>query len=110
MAYPASHRFARISAQKVRPIARLIQGKYADEAQVILHSLPHRGARLLGKVLRSALGNAEDRGVRRAEDLVVVEARVDDGPMYKRMRPRARGPANTIRRRTSHIHVMIDAG
>ena len=61
MAYEAVHRFARISARKVRPLADLIRGKFADEALDILRYQPHRGARMLEKVLRSALANAEDR-------------------------------------------------
>ena len=61
MAYTATHRYARISARKVRPLADLIRGKFADEALDILKYQPQRGARLLEKVLKSALGNAEDR-------------------------------------------------
>ena len=61
MAYTATHRFARISARKVRSLANLIRGKHADEALDILKYMPHRGARMLEKVLKSALGNAEDR-------------------------------------------------
>ena len=60
MAYKATHRFARISARKVRPLADLIRGKYADEALDILKYQPQRGARMLEKVLKSAMGNAED--------------------------------------------------
>ena len=108
MAYRATHRFARISATKVRPVARLISGKYAEEALETLRYLPNRGARLLEKVLRSALGNAEDQGARRVENLVVLEARVDQGPMFKRLRPRARGMAFLIRHRYSHIHVVVE--
>ena len=106
MAYEAVHRFARISARKVRPLADLIRGKYADEALDLLRYQPQRGARLLEKVLKSALGNAEDRrrGVR-MNDLVVVDARVDGGPMFKRVRPRARGMAFMIKKRMSHIRV-----
>ena len=61
MAYEATYRFARISARKVRPLADLIRGKFADEALDILKYQPHRGARMLEKVLHSALANAEDR-------------------------------------------------
>ena len=61
MAYKATHRLARISARKVRPLADLIRGKRVDEALDILQYQPQRGARLLEKVLKSALGNAEDR-------------------------------------------------
>jgi len=109
MAYEAVHRFARISARKVRPIADLIRGKHADEALDILKYQPQRGARLLEKVLKSALGNAEDRRAPSMQNLVVVDARVDGGPMFKRIRPRARGMAFMIKKRMSHIRVTVDA-
>ena len=68
MAFRASHRFARISARKVRPLADLVRGKFADEALDVLRYQPQRGARMLEKVLKSALGNAQDPGSeRRAE-------------------------------------------
>lgn len=108
MAYEAVHRFARVSARKVRPLADLIRGKYADDALDILRYQPHRGARLLEKVLHSALGNAEDRRVQNPQNLVVIEVRVDGGPMFKRVRPRARGMAFMIKKRMSHIHVTVD--
>lgn len=113
MSFRASHRYARISARKVRPLADLIRGKFADEALDILRFQPQRGARLLEKVLRSALGNAQDpdQNSGRAVDverLVVVDARVDGGPMFKRIRPRARGMAFMIKKRTSHIHVALE--
>jgi large subunit ribosomal protein L22 len=105
--YQAIHRFARISARKVRPIADLIRGKHADEALDILRYQPHRGARMLEKVLRSALGNAEHRNARSVQSLVVVDARIDGGPMFKRVRPRARGMAFMVKRRMSHIQVAL---
>ncbi len=109
MPYEATHRFARISARKVRPLADLIRGKYADEALDILRYQPHRGARLLEKVLKSALGNAEVASAcRTRSDLVVTDARIDDGPMFKRIRPRARGMAFMIKKRMSHIRVALD--
>jgi large subunit ribosomal protein L22 len=108
MAYEAVHRFARISARKVRPLADLIRGKHVDEALDLLRYQPHRGARLLEKVLRSALGNAEDQRAPAVADLVVVDARVDGGPMFKRVRPRARGMAFMIKKRMSHIRVALD--
>src|ERR1700682_439908 len=109
MAYEAVHRFARISARKVRPLADLIRGMHADNALDILRSQPQRGARLLEKVLKSALGNAEDRRAANIQQLVVVEVRVDDGPMFKRVRPRARGMAFMIKKRMSHIRVAVDS-
>jgi large subunit ribosomal protein L22 len=113
MAFRASHRFARISASKVRPLANMVRGKYADEALDILRYQPQRGARLLEKVIRSALGNAQDpdqnpgRSVN-IDQLVLTEARVDNGPMFKRIRPRARGMAFMIKKRFSHIHVALE--
>ncbi len=107
MAYEATHRFARISARKVRPIADLIRGKHADEALDILKYMPHRGARLLEKVLKSALGNAEDRRATNVQNLIVTDARVDGGPMFKRVRPRARGMAFMVKRRMAHIHIKV---
>ena len=113
MAFRASHRFARISASKVRPLANMVRGKYADEALDILRYQPQRGARLLEKVIRSALGNAQDpdqnpgRSVN-IDQLVLTEARIDNGPMFKRIRPRARGMAFMIKKRFSHIHVALE--
>src|SRR3974377_525667 len=89
--YHATHRFARISVRKVRPLLDLIRGKYADDALDILKYMPHRGARLIEQVLKSAMANAEDKGVRNAGDLVVIDARGDGGPMFKRLSARARG-------------------
>lgn len=105
--YTAKHRFADVSARKIRPFATLIRGKYAEEALEILRFVPNRGAKLLEAVLKSAVGNAEDRGVRNVEDLIVVEARVDGAPMFKRIMPRARGTAYPIKRRLSHIIVSV---
>ena len=112
MGFRATHRHARISARKVRPLADMVRGTFADEALDILRFQPQRGARLLEKVIQSALGNAQDpdqsagRSIN-TEDLVVAEARVDNGPMFKRIRPRARGMAFVIKKRSSHIHVTL---
>jgi len=112
MAKRAIYRNARISARKVRPLADLVRGKYADEALTILKYQPHRGARMLEKVILSAVGNAQDpeQNAGRSyniEDLVVTDVRVDGGSMFKRIRPRARGMAFMIKKRTSHISVGI---
>ena len=80
MAYEATHRYAKISPRKVRPLADLIRGKFADEALEILRFQPHRGARLLEKVLQSALANAEDQRA------------ADSAPPDRRRRPRRRRP------------------
>ncbi|MGA2032265.1 MAG: 50S ribosomal protein L22 [Thermoguttaceae bacterium] len=109
MAYEAVHRFARISARKVRPLADLVRGKLAEDALDILRYMPHRGARMLEKVIRSALANAEDRRASNLHHLFVVDVRVDGGPMFKRMQPKSRGMASIIHRRMSHIRVALDA-
>ena len=115
MAYRASHRYARISPTKVRPLANMVRGKFADEALDILKFQPHRGARMLEKVIKSALGNAQDpdnpvnKGKNvRVENLVVGHVTVDGGPMFKRIQPRARGMAFVIKKRMSHINVELE--
>ncbi len=105
--YKASHRFARSSVRKLRPLLDLIRGKYADNALDILKYMPNRGARMIEQVLKSAMANAEDRGVRNSGDLIVVDARGDGGPMFKRLMPRARGMAYMIRRRSCHITIGL---
>jgi large subunit ribosomal protein L22 len=107
MDYKAKHRFADMSARKIRPFATLVRGKTADEALQLLRFLPNKSARLLENVIKSALGNAEDRGARDIEDLIVIESRVDGGPIMKRIMPRARGSAYPIKRRYAHIHVTL---
>ena len=112
MAFRASHRYARISPRKVRPLADMVRGKFADEALDILKFQPQRGARMLEKVISSALGNAQDPDQSRGQNvdvdnLVVAEARIDQGPMFKRVRPRARGMAFMVKKRMSHIHITL---
>ncbi len=108
MAYEAKHRYARISPRKVRAFADLIRGKSADDALNILRYQPNRGARMLEKVLKSALANAEDRRARNLGGLLVVDVRIDGGPMFKRLRPKARGMASIIKKRMSHISVALE--
>jgi len=107
MDYKAKHRFADMSARKVRPFASLIRGRPVDEALELLRFLPNKSARLLEQVVKSALGNAEDKGARHLDELVVTEACVDGGPMMKRIMPRARGTAYVIKRRLAHIRVTL---
>ena len=109
MAFNASHRFARIAATKIRPFADLIRGRATGEALELLKYEPNRGARMLEKVLKSAMANAEDQGARNVDRMLVIDARANNGPMFKRIMPRARGMAFMIRRRFAHIDVAIDA-
>jgi large subunit ribosomal protein L22 len=107
MDYTAKHRFADMNARKIRQFADLIRGRMADEALEILRFYPNKGARLMEEVLKSAMGNAEDRGARDRDELVVVESRIDCAPTMKRFQPRARGSAFPIKRRYSHIIVTV---
>src|SRR5205823_6878746 len=107
MEYAAHHRYADMSARKIRPFATLIRGRRADEALEALRFYPNRPARLLEQVLKSALGNAEDRGARNIDDLVVVESRIDGAPLLRRIQPRARGTAYPTKKRYAHIGVSV---
>lgn len=105
--FKAQHRFARISVRKLLPLLDLIRNKYADDALDILKYMPHRGARMIERVLKSAMANAEDKGIRDVGDLVITDARGDGGPMFKRLMPRARGMAYMVRRRSAHITIGL---
>lgn len=107
MAFRAVHKFARIAPTKVRHVIDLIRGQTVEEAQNTLRYLPHRGARMVEKVLASARANAEDRGARNVDSLRVTEAKVDGGPMFKRIQPHARGIGFLIKKRFSHITVAV---
>ncbi len=91
MEYRAVYRHADMSPRKVRPFADLIRGRVADEALELLRFYPNKGARLLEAVLKSALGNAEDRGARNVDELVITESCIDGGPIMKRIQPRRAG-------------------
>ncbi len=108
--FRAVHKFADVSAQKVRVFADLIRGKYADEAVTLLECYPNRGARYLEKVLKSAMSNAEDRLNQDVRDLnlKIVDVRIDGGPMQRRWRAGSRGVSVIIRRRSSHISVVLE--
>jgi large subunit ribosomal protein L22 len=105
--YKATHRFADVAPRKMRPMANMIRGMNVDEAIEALKFMPNRGARLIEAVVKSAIGNADDKGCRDIDGLIVTEVRIDGGPMFKRMQPRARGTAFGILRRLSHIVVTV---
>ncbi|MDZ4850016.1 MAG: 50S ribosomal protein L22 [Pirellulaceae bacterium] len=112
MAFTSCHKYAQISSRKVRPLANMVRGKFADEALDILRYQPSRGARLLETVLKSAIGNAQDPEQNKGrslnvEELVVLEAHIDGGPVMKRIRPMSRGQAFGILKRTAHITVTL---
>jgi large subunit ribosomal protein L22 len=97
----------RVSPYKARQIADLVRGKDLEEARYITTFSPQSAARLVGKVLESAVANAEHNDGLNADDLMVVNCLVDEGPTLKRWRPRAYGRATPIRKRTSHITVIV---
>lgn len=100
-------RFVRVSPFKARRVIDLIRGKQVTQAQAILDHLPHKAAKIVRKVLDSAIANAErNLGLSRG-GLHVVRCFVDEGPRLKRVNPRARGRANIILRRFSHITVVV---
>lgn len=103
-------KFVRISPEKAIQVARLLSGKSVDEALAITAVSPRKAARLFEKTLRSALANAENNFELDRESLVVEKAHVGPGPMLKRFRPKARGMAGRIRKRTSHFTVVLTDG
>jgi large subunit ribosomal protein L22 len=105
--YEAKHRYAQMSARKIRPFADLIRGKFADEALELLACYPNRGARLLEAVIKSAVANAEDQRAQNVANLEIVDVRIDGGPMSRRFRPKARGSSSIYLKRTAHITVII---
>jgi large subunit ribosomal protein L22 len=103
----ATVRFVRISPPKARRVIDLIRGRHVDEARRILRFSPHSASRTIEKALASAIANAEqDPGIA-PQNLVVDRAYVDEGPTLKRWHPRAYGRAARIRKRTSHITVVV---
>lgn len=107
MAWNAKHKYARISARKVRLIADLIRGRDVQDALNILKFTPNRAAVMVSKVLTSAIANANEAEAN-VESLIVDRAFVDEGPTIKRWQPKDRGRANPIMKRTSHITVVVE--
>lgn len=100
-------RYVRVTPQKARRMVDLIRGLPAAEAQTVLRFAPQAASETVGKVLDSAIANAENNHGMNTDSLVVSEAYVDEGPTLKRFRPRAQGRAYRIRKRTSHITVVV---
>ncbi len=101
-------KFARIASSKLKPTADLIRGRTLRTAQASLEFLPNRGAKLFQKCLASLVANAEDRGVRNVDNLVLKHVAIGTGPIMRRIRPMSRGQAFVIRKRLSHIFVAVD--
>jgi large subunit ribosomal protein L22 len=101
------HRYAKISPFKAREVTREIQGKPALDALAQLKLVPKKAAPLILKVLKSAIANAENNNNLRPEVLVIKEAVIGEAVTMKRIMTRARGSAGAIRKRTSHIRILL---
>ncbi len=105
----AQARYVRVTPMKARRMIDLIRGLPAAEAQAVLHYAPQSATDPVGKVLDSAIANATNNLGLDADSLFVREAYVDEGPILKRFRPRAQGRAYRVRKRTSHITVIVES-
>ena len=105
--YKASHRFARISARKARYVMDLVRNQPVEEALETLRFAHRRAAPMIAKVVKSAMANAIQEGGANPDHLVIAKATVDEGPTWKRWRPRARGMAYPIFKRTSHLNIEV---
>jgi large subunit ribosomal protein L22 len=108
MEVKARLRFVRIAPTKARLVADLIRGKRSEEALNILTFTQKAAAKILIKLLKSAIANATQKKNIDVDRLYVKQITVDQGPTMKRFQPRALGRATTIRKRTSHIHIVLD--
>jgi len=104
----AIHKFARISDRKARIVLEQIKGKSVVQATSLLKFNPRYGADLVGKVLKSAIANAEENQGLDAGNLYVQEVFADQGPTLKRIQPRAKGRAYRINKKTSHITIILN--
>ena len=107
MPWVAKHRFARIADRKARLVADMIRGRRCDQAVEMLRFTHKRAARLVDRVLKSAMATANEREASMSK-LYVSDARVDPGPIIKRWHPKDRGRAHPIFKRTSHIIIGVD--
>ncbi|QIF01179.1 50S ribosomal protein L22 [Roseimicrobium sp. ORNL1] len=100
-------KFARISDLKAREVARAVQGMPVSQALSVLNFTPKKAALLIGKTLRSAIANAENNHELDADDLYIKSATATKGPVLKRIMPRARGSAAGIKKRMSHLTIVL---
>jgi large subunit ribosomal protein L22 len=106
----AKARYVRVTPRKARRVVDLIRGLPAEQAKAVLSFAPQSASDQIGKVLASAIANAEYTGRATASSLVVSGAWVDEGPTLRRFRPRAQGRGYRINKRTSHITVVVSDG
>ena len=103
----ATLKYARISARKVKIVADLLRGKDIDEALAIVKFTPKAASEIVEKLLKSAIANAENNHNMEHSKLYVAEIYANQGPTLKRIRPAAKGSAVRIRKRTSHITIVL---
>jgi len=101
-------KFVRISPRKIRLVMDQVRGKQVGEALNMLSFAPQRGARILKKLVNSAIANAEQNTGVDVDSLYIMRVYADEGPTLKRWRPRAQGRATSIRKRTSHLTVVLN--
>ncbi len=104
----ATAKFVRVQPRKVRQIAREVRGKSAVKSADTLRFHPSKGARLLAKVIRSAVANAQENHQADPDQLRICEIQINEGPVMKRIRARAMGRANRILKKMSHITVVVE--
>jgi large subunit ribosomal protein L22 len=102
-------RFVRVAPRKAKPVIDMIRGQQVPAALAMLRLTPRHAARVVEKILRSAVANAEQKEMGDSESMVISKAFVNCGPTYKRVRARSMGRANAIHKRTSHITVVVAA-
>ncbi len=103
----ATLKYARISSRKVKIVADLIRGKNVDEALAIIKFTPKASSEIIEKLLKSAIANAENNHDMKHDKLYISEIYANQGPTLKRIRPAAKGSAVRIRKRTSHITIVL---
>lgn len=108
MEVKASLKHARVGAQKARLVVDLVRGKDVNEAVKVLTFLNKKTAGMVKKLIESAVANAEYKKVMDVDNLIVKAIWVDQGPVLKRFRPRAQGRAFGVRKKTSHINVVLE--
>ena len=101
-------KFVRISPRKIRLVMDQVRGKQVGEALNMLSFAPQRGARILKKLVNSEIANAEQNTGVDVDSLYIMRVYADEGPTLKRWRPRAQGRATSIRKRTSHLTVVLN--
>ncbi len=106
----ASGKYMRISPQKVRKVVGTVKGQRVESGLNTLKFMPQKAAAMVEKIVRSAVANADQNAGLDVDELVIKNIIVDEGPMLKRFRPRARGRATRILKRTCHITVIVGQG